>query len=182
MYVSHPTEIRLPFILARLEPDLFTISPENHIINNFFFRCITAGNTWVDYWTTLRGHLRLFWRLRNGKKGMRYHVCKALSQTLTGMGHLRKSRRKSSTSDLFSELDCVTSIRWEQLRITFSSWKKSSPIKPKMSYFRFERCHLNQARTRTLSPLPGPGQCRPSPQCTLDRDIGGVHSRSGLCG
>jgi hypothetical protein len=53
------------------------------------------------------------------------------------------------------------SIRWVQLRITFSFRKRNGPIKPEIFYFTFDCYHLNAAGTRTLSVPPGPGPCRP---------------------
>jgi hypothetical protein len=103
-------------------------------------------------------------------------ICKALSRTISGRGQLRNSPRKSSRWDLFPEPDCVTSIRWAQLRITFYLWKKNGPRKPEMFYITFDCYHLNQARIRTLSVLsspsptlgPGSGPCRPLPRMTCN--------------
>jgi hypothetical protein len=51
-------------------------------------------------------------------------VCNVLSRTNSGTGRLPKSPRKSGRSDLFPEPDCITNIRWEQLRINFPLRKK----------------------------------------------------------
>jgi hypothetical protein len=85
-------------------------------------------------------------------------VCKVLSLKLFrgGGGQLRKSPRKECRRDLFPEPDCVTNIRWAQLKITFSFRKNNGPRKPEMFYITFDCYNLNPARTRTLSVLPGP--------------------------
>jgi hypothetical protein len=87
-------------------------------------------------------------------------VCKVLSRTISRRGQLRKSPRKSSRWDLFPEPDCVTSMRWAQLRITFSLRKNNDPRMPQMFCITFYCYHLNPARTRTLSVLPGPSPAR----------------------
>jgi hypothetical protein len=74
------------------------------------------------------------------------------------MGQLRKSPRKSSRWDLFPETDFVTSIRWAQLRITFSLRKKNDSRKPEIFFLTFDCYHLNQARTRP-GPRAGSGRC-----------------------
>jgi hypothetical protein len=75
-------------------------------------------------------------------------VCKVLYRTISGRGQLRKSPRKSSRWDLFPEPDCVTSIGWAELRITFSLRENNGPRKPEMFSATFDCYHSNQARTR----------------------------------
>jgi hypothetical protein len=84
-------------------------------------------------------------------------VCKVLFRTISGTGQPRKCPRQSSRWDLFPEPDCVTSVRWAQLRMTFSLRKEEWAEKAWNARKTFDCYHLNQARTQTLSVLPGPG-------------------------
>jgi hypothetical protein len=75
-----------------------------------------------------------------------------ISSYLWGGGRmLQKSPVKSCRWDLFAEPDCVTSVRWAQLRITFYLRKNNCPRKFEMFYITFDCYHFNQKRTR-----PGP--------------------------
>jgi hypothetical protein len=86
-------------------------------------------------------------------------VSKVLSRTISGRGQLRKSPRRSSQWDLFPVPDCVTSIRWAQLRITFSLRKKEWLQKARNVLYNVwlpiiwtrpesEHCLCSQARAR----------------------------------
>jgi hypothetical protein len=101
-------------------------------------------------------------------KNIGCQVCKVSSGNIFWKGQLRRSPRKSSRWVLFPGSDNVTSIRWAQLRITFSLRKRMTLESPKCSVWllSFEP-GPNQARTRT-SVLSGPGQdpCRPVVQTT----------------
>jgi hypothetical protein len=96
-------------------------------------------------------------------------VCTVLSRTVSGRGQLRKSAKKSSRWDWFRKTDCVTSIRWQQLRITFSLRKTNGSRKPEIFYRTFDCFHLDQNRTRpgTKNYLCCRAQARPSARpCT----------------
>jgi hypothetical protein len=112
-------------------------------------------------------YMSLFCRLSE-YKDMGCQVCKVLSWNIFGRGQLQKSPRKSSRWDLFPEPDCVTSIRWAQLRIACSLRKKrmarESPKCSKKIWLLSFEPGPNPSWTRTLSILPGPspalGPCR----------------------
>jgi hypothetical protein len=97
-------------------------------------------------------------------------VCKVLSRTISWRGQLRKSPRKSSPWDLFPEPDCVTSMRWAQLRITFSLRKRMARESPNVFFnvwlLSFEPgpdpniiCATRPRPVQTLTQCPQIGNC-----------------------
>jgi hypothetical protein len=127
-----------------MKPELFTICP---IINTCFFWCIKASKPFNEL---LNDALRTSEVILTFEE--RYKDIGCLQGVISNCfweGALRKSPRKSSRWDLFPEPDCVTSIRWAQLWVTFSTWKKNVARKPEIFYITFGRYNLNQARTET---------------------------------
>lgn len=107
-------------------------------------------------------------------------VCVMLPLTISAVVQLRKSPRKSTRLDLVPKPNYVTSTSWAQLRI-FSSRKKEWL---EILCIAFDRCHLNQARTRPgtehflcsqaqgrlsgrVSPRARPGPCRSTVLSTI---------------
>jgi hypothetical protein len=136
----------------------------------------------MDYLMTLKEYLRLSLRLRNGTKHIRCQVCKMLSGTISGMGQLRKSPRKSSRADLFLKDDCVTNVKWQQLRITFSFRKRMAWNVLFYAWLLTYEPGLNSICA--TGPGPGAGPCRPLHHCRLDRELWGTHTvttRKTLC-
>jgi hypothetical protein len=99
----------------------------------------------MTYLTTLKEHLVLFWRLRNGTK-IRYAkiVRRYLEPFLECVA--MKIPQKIKSVEFISELDCVTIIKLPQLRITFSLRKKNRPIKPEIYCITFDCCHFNKSK------------------------------------
>jgi hypothetical protein len=83
-----------------------------------------------------------------------------LSRTVSGKRQLWKSARESYRWDSIPDPDCVTSLRWTQLRITFLLRKLMARESPKCSTQR-----LNQARSRTSSVLPVPDHANVADSC-----------------
>jgi hypothetical protein len=116
----------------------------------------------------------LFWCLRNRTKTK---DIKLLSHYISEAEQIRKPPRKWSLWNLYTEPDCVRSIRWEQLRITFSLRKENNHRKPEMlekilSSFQsgpnqgwIRRLHVSRQRpgpwgASGLESRTGPGPCR----------------------
>jgi hypothetical protein len=158
----------LKFTHTPPEPDFLFLQPEwspiylqyaltiVSLVHFSFNACMPVILGWIIKWRW--GYFGVWGTLQR----YRMPSCKVLCRTISGREQLWKSPRKSSRWDLFPEPDCVTSIRWAQLRLTFTLRKKNGPRKPEIFYATFDCYNLNQTRTRPGSEHYLCYQARPS--------------------
>jgi hypothetical protein len=83
-------------------------------------------------------------------------ICKVLSRTISGRGAATKTPEKFKSVGFVSGARLCHEYKMSATTSNFFFAKKNGPRKPEMFYITFDCYHLNPARTRTLSVLPGP--------------------------
>jgi hypothetical protein len=107
--------------------------------------------------------MRLFWRLRNGTEISYAKFVRCISNYFWE-GAATKIPEKIKSVGFVSGARLCHEHKMSETTNNFFFARK-----PKMVYITFGCYHSNPARTRALSALPGPGQCRPQqpsgPRC-----------------